>query len=258
MASDDNMTIHSSMQEDDDDVDYDEDDHQHHCHSMSRLSMCSSNIKHSTYGYDDNSNDDDDDDDDAVMHMSRLSVDDGSDIEADGELSDEKEADGSEDSEKERGWSSLPVTPQGSIRWRSGLLGVKKYASEGEGRQGPCRRRVWASVRKGERRAVREKFLERAWEMRKYRAMDEEIESGDSECMVIAKAKGGGRCLSMDMEEVKACRDLGFQLQNDWTLEIPCRISGSTIDTDSGGNSPITNWIISSPEGTSPTSWTTR
>ncbi|PRQ45022.1 hypothetical protein RchiOBHm_Chr3g0485631 [Rosa chinensis] len=85
--------------------------------------------------------------------------------------------------------------------------------------------------------------------------------SGESEgtgMVVIARPKGGNRSLCMDMEEVKACKDLGFELEHDRTLQqqqemIPSRLSlyATTVDTNyttsSGGNSPIANWPISSP-----------
>lgn len=64
--------------------------------------------------------------------------------------------------------------------------------------------------------------------------------SGESEVVVITRPKGGKRSLCMDMEEVKVCRDLGFE------LEIPSRFS-SFYATSSGGTSPITNWPISDP-----------
>ncbi|CBI37041.3 unnamed protein product, partial [Vitis vinifera] len=76
--------------------------------------------------------------------------------------------------------------------------------------------------------------------------------SGESEgagLVVITRPKGGRRSLCMDLEEVKACRDLGFELEHERMLEIPTRISisGSTLETSSGGNSPIASWRISSP-----------
>ncbi|KAI7991528.1 hypothetical protein LOK49_LG12G00851 [Camellia lanceoleosa] len=71
--------------------------------------------------------------------------------------------------------------------------------------------------------------------------------------VVITRPKGGRRSLCMDLDEVKACRDLGFELEHKRTsLEImPTRLSvsvaGSPLDTSSGGNSPISSWRISSP-----------
>ena len=67
--------------------------------------------------------------------------------------------------------------------------------------------------------------------------------------MLITRPKGGIRSLCMDLEEVKACRDLGFELEHERMLEIPSRLSfsNSTLDTSSGSNSPIANWRISAP-----------
>ncbi|XP_058077763.1 uncharacterized protein LOC131226095 [Magnolia sinica] len=254
MASDDTITtIRSSIHDDDDDLDDDiDDDHHNHRHNMSRLSMCTTNIKHSFYDVDD---DDNGVHDNVTVHMSHLSIDDdGSEVEADGELSDEKDGkevsiESVDDSDKETGWLSLPAAPRRAIRRRGGVTkmnveATKEYASENEARTSRSRRK--------ESRRVRERWLERAWGLRSKQkaAITDEIDnnqSGESECVVIARPKGGERCLCMDMDEVKACKDLGFELQHEWTLEIPSRISGSTIDTDSGGNSPMANWKISSP-----------
>ncbi|KAF6163484.1 hypothetical protein GIB67_029333 [Kingdonia uniflora] len=61
-------------------------------------------------------------------------------------------------------------------------------------------------------------------------------------CNMMMKAKGGVTSLCMDLSEIKACRDLGLE------LEIPGRESSiSCCSTSSGGNSPIANWRISSP-----------
>ncbi|KAF8106979.1 hypothetical protein N665_0129s0048 [Sinapis alba] len=54
------------------------------------------------------------------------------------------------------------------------------------------------------------------------------------------------KSMKMDFEEVKACRDLRFD------LEVPGRVSVSNgsnreTQTSSGSNSPIANWRISSP-----------
>lgn len=81
--------------------------------------------------------------------------------------------------------------------------------------------------------------------------------SGESEggLRVITRPKGGKRALCMDMEEVKACRDLGFELEHEQMYDLtgtPSRLtlSASTLDTtttSSGGSSPIPNWRVSSP-----------
>ncbi|CAM8976796.1 unnamed protein product [Rhodiola kirilowii] len=75
---------------------------------------------------------------------------------------------------------------------------------------------------------------------------------GESEgcgLMVITKPRGGNRSICMDMGEVKACRELGFELEHERMLEMPSRLSVSVtnLDTSSGGNSPISSWRISSP-----------
>ncbi|CAM8927449.1 unnamed protein product [Rhodiola kirilowii] len=75
-------------------------------------------------------------------------------------------------------------------------------------------------------------------------------ESEGSGLMVITKPKGGTRSICMDIDEVKACRELGFELEHERMLEMPSRISVSVsnLDTTSGGNSPISSsWRISSP-----------
>ncbi|KAK1271285.1 hypothetical protein QJS04_geneDACA022797 [Acorus gramineus] len=94
-------------------------------------------------------------------------------------------------------------------------------------------------------RRRRTTYGRRAWEA---------AESSSSDCRVVARPRlrkccgggdEGGR-LCMNIEEVKACRDLGFEIPFDWTVEI----AGSpvAIETSSGGeSSPISNWRISSP-----------
>ncbi|CAM8933223.1 unnamed protein product [Rhodiola kirilowii] len=74
-------------------------------------------------------------------------------------------------------------------------------------------------------------------------------ESEGSGLMVITKPKGGTRSICMDIDEVKACRELGFELEHERMLEMPSRlsVSVSNLDTSSGGNSPISSWRISSP-----------
>ncbi|XP_030539771.1 uncharacterized protein LOC115747671 [Rhodamnia argentea] len=197
-------------------------------------------------------------------YLSRLSVE-SLDGDADEELSDEKErlpgwgaAELTSDSGEERECYSLPATPPrrrnrggcggGPAKWSSEEL--KEYASESEG--GACgRARKYAR-----RRIIRERFVSSSGgESNKLKRDDCCCNSfsGESEggggLMVITRPKGGRRSLCMDLEEVKACRDLGFELEHERMVEMPSRlsISGSTLDTSSGGNSPIGNWRISSP-----------
>ncbi|XP_008800306.1 uncharacterized protein LOC103714714 isoform X2 [Phoenix dactylifera] len=218
--------------------------------------------------------DDDDDDDDyggAVRFMpdggggdigyrriSRLSIESSDGNDADAEVSEEEkvvvrksilaslmEGEG-EDSGNDwasTGTASLPGTP---LRGTPGPA-AKEYASETEARG----LRVGGGGRR--RRRARERWLERSWEKKKRMAEEGPAAAATEgmvdvgECRVLVRPRGGMGTLCMDMEEVKACRDLGLELPRDWTVEIPCALSGSTVDTSSGGNSPIANWRISSP-----------
>lgn len=86
--------------------------------------------------------------------------------------------------------------------------------------------------------------------------------------VIKMRPRGGGRSLCMGLEEVKACRDLGFDLEHDHCTTLHSSSSSSsasvvimptttttslsisensTLDTSSGTNSPITKWRISSP-----------
>lgn len=256
MASDETMTIVSSMQDDEFyDIDYGYDHHLHHhqTHNLSRLSMCTSSMY--------TNEDEDNDNDEAMkMYMSRLSIE-SFDGDADEEFSDEKEFKGSpelsSDSDKEPGCYSLPATPprrrarRGSVSSQQ-LIGVKEYASENEAQK------VRKNMRR--RRIIRERLVDGKIVSKKENDQESfmnygnnsfsgESESGGCGVVVITRPKGGRRSLCMDLDEMKACRDLGFELEHERTLEIPSRVSlsGSTLDTSSGGNSPIANWRISSP-----------
>ncbi|XP_021897203.1 uncharacterized protein LOC110814145 [Carica papaya] len=283
MASDESMTILSSMQEDE----YDDTDdgfyhqpHHSYTHNLSRLSMCTSSM----YTNDDYEGDDDDNDyggggADMRIFMSRLSVESFDGDDADEELSDvEKEGKHnqllglSSDSDKEPGCYSLPVTPPRPRRTRGGLgvnqalVGAKDYASENEAQKGMLKRKTRRNnLRK--RRLVKESISGKSSRKREeesgvygygYAYGVNYSVSGESEgggggggggVVVITRPKGGRRSLCMDLEEVKACRDLGFELEHERMVEMPSRVSlsGSTLETSSGGNSPIANWRISSP-----------
>ncbi|XP_041022097.1 uncharacterized protein LOC121263330 [Juglans microcarpa x Juglans regia] len=162
------------------------------------------------------------------------------------------------------------------------LIEVKEYASENEAQKGLLGRKKRRNNERRERRILRERWLlEKAgWDnfdcnnksknnIMRMGVVD--VAGGNSNChsfsaesdqgggdggsgigtglMVITRPKGGRRSLCMDLEEVKACRDLGFELEHERMLEMPSHlsVSGSTLDTSSGGNSPIGNWRISSP-----------
>ncbi|GAV84539.1 hypothetical protein CFOL_v3_27983 [Cephalotus follicularis] len=278
MASDESISRFSSMQEDD----YDDSDdahgcdHQSHPLNLSRLSMCTSSMYTNEEEEDD---DDDDDDDDMRMFMSRLSIESFDGDDADEEFSDEKEGkaavlDLSSDSDKEPGCYSLPATPHrrrnrgGGLANNNHLIGFKDYASENEAQKVLMTQTNKRSLRK--RRVIRERsWLESGVDGKLINKKDEEnifvvgcgnsFSGGESEgggcgsggggVVMITRPKGGKRPLCMDMEEVKACKDLGFELEHERMLDLPSRVSlsGSTLDTSSGGNSPIANWRISSP-----------
>ncbi|KAI3830872.1 hypothetical protein MKW92_050980 [Papaver armeniacum] len=198
----------------------------------------------------------------------------------------------------EPGCYSLPVTP----KQRSTALGgsknlsalnyditvtpidvAKLYASENEAdlrKDGGLKRASKKNRRNSRRRILREKWLQRAWEMKKKQdrvVYDDDMNyfNGDNnrhghrsgsggefgnddhyrhQLMVITRPCGGRRSLCMDFEEVKACRDLGFEFEHESTMfEFSSRHSGrggSTMDTASAGSdgtSTVSNWRISSP-----------
>ncbi|WOL11774.1 hypothetical protein Cni_G20538 [Canna indica] len=138
------------------------------------------------------------------------------------------------------GVTSMPGTPaRGPAEW------LKEYASETEARGRGVRRR-----QQRRRRQARERWLERAWQMKKSHAAEEDVAAAAEELRVVVRPRCGCGCgsgrMCMDMEEVRACRDLGLGLPSEWTVEIPETFSDLTADTSSGGNSPI-HWRISSP-----------
>ncbi|EOA24687.1 hypothetical protein CARUB_v10017959mg [Capsella rubella] len=195
--------------------------------SLSRLSVCTNSV----YVDEDESSATKNQPDSCVF----TSVENFDGAEADGEVSDDgegKENVRESDSDKEaRGFYSLPVTP--SRRRRKLLVSGELNANESNRDGGKC------SIRR-QRRVSREK---------KKKGVNGECDDGGREGLtVLTRAKGGDRSMRMGLEEVKACRDLGFELE----VPVPGRISvstGSNFDTQtsSGGNSPIATWRISSP-----------
>ncbi|XP_022770696.1 uncharacterized protein LOC111314012 [Durio zibethinus] len=260
MASDESMTVVSSMQEDEyDDIDV-VFDHDHdllaHTHSLSRLSMCTSSMYTN-----------EDEDDQIGMYMSRLLIE-SFDADVDEEFSGKELLELSSDSDKEPSCYSLPAIPphrrNGTGELSHQLMGVvKDYASENEAQKGSFGRPKGSkNLRK--RRIIRERWADKESKSSSKKkdgdllagysnysgSFSGESEGGSAGVVVITRPKGGKRSLCMDLEEVKACRDLGFELEHERMLEMPSRVSlsGSTLDnTSSGGNSPIANWRISSP-----------
>ncbi|KAK8690325.1 hypothetical protein V6N13_089018 [Hibiscus sabdariffa] len=68
-------------------------------------------------------------------------------------------------------------------------------------------------------------------------SFSDDSEGNSAGLVVITMPKGGWRTLCMDLEEVKACRDLGLDLEHERMLEMP----------NNGDNSLIASWHISSP-----------
>ncbi|MBA0639981.1 hypothetical protein Goklo_022972 [Gossypium klotzschianum] len=243
MASDESMMVVSSMVEDDyDDIDVGF-EHQAHTYNLSRLSMCTSSMY--------TNEDDDDDDDNLGMYLSRLSF----DADVDEEFRGKELLQLSSDSDKEPSCYSLPATPPRRRNRKAvlsqELMGVAKdYASENEAQKGGLRRS------KGNNKLRKRRITRDRWEDNESKSCNKkkdgeliasysnhsgsfsgESEGGSAGLVVITRPKGGQRSLCMDLEEVKACRDLGLELEHERMLEMP----------SSGGNSPIANWRISSP-----------
>ncbi|XP_066366286.1 uncharacterized protein [Miscanthus floridulus] len=131
------------------------------------------------------------------------------------------------------------------------------------------RRSSFSVVRR--ERAAREAWLDRAWEMkRSWHQRNGGAPDADTPVVVVVgtsprassssshysgqqhqgMASGGG--VAMDVEEVRACRDLGLELPSDCTVEIQCYgLSGGSSPTHcttpgSGADSPC---ALSSPPG---------
>ncbi|CAN6905818.1 unnamed protein product [Brassica oleracea] len=193
--------------------------------SLSRLSVCTTSVY-----------------DDATKNHPDLGVVESFDgAEADGEVSEDGGGGGKEnvresDSDKETPrFYSLPATPPRRRRKNTVTGDIDANESSRDGGKSSSSRR--------QRRVLREKKKKGHG----FNGADGESDGGGGLGLtVLTRAKGGEKSLRMGLEEVKACRDLGFD------LEVPGRISvsaGSNLDTQtsSGSNSPIATWRISSP-----------
>ncbi|KQK07635.1 uncharacterized protein LOC100822944 isoform X1 [Brachypodium distachyon] len=124
--------------------------------------------------------------------------------------------------------------------------------SEGVKQQEQPRRSSFSAVRR--ERAAREAWLDRAWEMkRSWHERSGGAPDADTPVVVLLGGKqqpsspcsssssssphaAAGVGVAMDMEEVRACRDLGLELPADCTVEIQCYgISGSPTHSNSSG-----------------------
>ncbi|KAK7356237.1 hypothetical protein VNO80_15505 [Phaseolus coccineus] len=230
MASYDTVTFqfHSSLQEED----VENNDGYDHSHNLSRLSVCTSSTMCR------------DVDDAMATYMSGLSIEEH-DGDADAEVSDDKELLLSSDPDENELSSRYPspATPP---------RGVKDYSNGNEAQKtkdkGPWRRKC-RGMRKGTR--VWEKNRSNSEKKEKEQVMKHKGfstgESDESGLRVITRGKSG-KSLCMELEEVKACRDLGFDLELEIPSPLSLSFSHSTLDdTSTGATSPITNWRISSP-----------
>ncbi|KAJ0250088.1 hypothetical protein HA466_0142880 [Hirschfeldia incana] len=197
-----------------------EEEEEHHC-SLSRLSVCSN--------YDGDEADGEPSDSDGKLV-------------AGGENSMEQ-LEFSDSDKGSTGCQSLPATPPRRRRRRGGAVGSpvsgdKAYASENEARKA---KDGSGNNQRRRRRRLRPEYPPWVDSMRRS-YLDEQSGYGGG-VVVVTRPIGGGRPLCMDLGEVKACQDLGFEIE-------PGQVSytGSTMDTSSGGNSPISsNHRISSP-----------
>lgn len=148
---------------------------------------------------------------------------------ADGDYSCEtiSEYDASEDEDLILSLSDMPLDVQGEKQQQ------QQQEEEEEEEDYSSRRNLRTS--KSLRSQV-ERRVARKWDLRRCRSgIDQRRQGGDLECRLMVRPRGREGRISMDMDEVKACRDLGLPLPHDWTVEI------------SGGSPPISDWCISSP-----------
>ncbi|WVZ96187.1 hypothetical protein U9M48_041856 [Paspalum notatum var. saurae] len=154
-------------------------------------------------------------------------------------------------------------------QWERVLRGGAGGAWGGARQQHRQRRSSFSVVRR--ERAAREAWLDRAWEMKRSwhernggapdadtpvvvvvgkaaaagggggggAASPRAAADHDSHHQMAAGAVGGGG-VAMDVEEVRACRDLGLELPSDCTVEIQCYglSGGGSSPTHTGADSP--------------------
>ncbi|CAN6815789.1 unnamed protein product [Brassica oleracea] len=233
MASDQSMMINSSSILDEEYDDTDDGFHyQTRQSSLSRLSICTSSF-----------HDDDEDNHTSELgnFISELSLESLDDVgaEADGEISDD--GDDSDSDKEPPGFYTLPSIMTRRRRKVNVSTGLEKDNVDGS----KC-----TSVK--QRRVSREK----SYRGHCFNGVERESDGdgsrnrygggGEGELTVLTKVKGGKKSMKMGFEEVKACRDLGFDLEAPSRVSVSARSNRET-QTSSGGNSPIANWRISSP-----------
>ncbi|CAH8386986.1 unnamed protein product [Eruca vesicaria subsp. sativa] len=230
MASDESMVINSSSVQDEEYEDTDDGFHyQTRQSSLSRLSICTSS-------FDDEDNFTSQPSELGNFFMSEMSLesfDDDVGAEADGEISD-----GDEDSDSDKqstGFYSLPTIMSRRRRKVNVSTCLEKDNNE-------VMMNVYSDTLVEQRRRYGHGFngVERDSDG------DGNGYGGGGELTVLTKVKGGKKSMKMGFEEVKACRDLGFDLQVSGRVSVS-NGSNRETQTSSGSNSPIANWRISSP-----------
>ncbi|CAD5321599.1 unnamed protein product [Arabidopsis thaliana] len=194
--------------------------------SLSRLSICTNSFHE----------DDEDHPSELGNFFSTLSLESFNDdvgAEADVEISDDG---GESDSDKDSsGFYSLP-TITSRRRRKLTVSGGLETSKESETKVDGSKCNIVS-----QRRVLREKSKRGNQYGHWFNGVERDSDGG-GELTVLTKVRGGKKkSMKMGFEEVKACRDLGFE------LDVPGRVSGSNRETSSGGNSPIANWRISSP-----------
>ncbi|CAN1762428.1 hypothetical protein LINPERHAP1_LOCUS8366 [Linum perenne] len=216
MASAESVPMLSAHDDDDDDDDpntedaYDFHSHLNSHNNLSRLSVCTTSV-------------------------SRLSIDSyhaDEDIKPPGQNSNlgptlDLVCSSDDDSEKDQGCYSLPATPP---MWRNRGGGMLRGAAT----EVLVRKEYGSENEVGSDAVTRQKTRRRSFSINR--------ENGGG-MVVITRPRGGRRSLCMDMGEVKACRDLGFELEHERMVELPGPVSG----TSSGSDSPVSNCRISNP-----------
>ncbi|KAE9598186.1 hypothetical protein Lal_00003891 [Lupinus albus] len=242
------------------DEEFDDKNHNHHhTQNLSRFSVCTSSTSYDVVDDEHYDHDVGDDVDNAMsLYMSQLYIE---SFDADGEFSDTNDEItqqgltlSSESENEVLSCYTLPLTPPR----RRNMINHVGFASNNieEAQKGCCVLKTKnndpsRSMSRSRRRRTRTRRDDKKSGV-KNNDSSNNLESDENGLgfMVVTRPKGGKRCLCMDLEEVKACRDLGFELEHEKMFDkFPSYVSfsNSTFDTSSGGNSPIPNWRISSP-----------
>lgn len=73
---------------------------------------------------------------------------------------------------------------------------------------------------------------------------EEKREEGLSKTVMLTRPKGGKRYLCMDSEEIKACKDLGFELEED---KLKFEVDATMMPNAPSASTSNADWRISNP-----------